>query len=539
MGRFGLARGIVSVEFRAPRLTETCVGIILKRKPLTLLVPQHAAQMVEDEPGLVVLIDGVQFGAVMAVPESHLTDDHLVILRLSKPQESMRELKPIPRLPRVAWRVSPGDPVAVVSRLPGQDASTTQRGKAISVSTDLDGGTVITDIPVQSGQSGSPIFYKKRLYAVVQGHKRDVGSSGFSAIGIPLTSGALRQLRRIHRIKWRAYLWRAATLALLMAAPLILLLDLGGRNYPVEGVEVLEDQQTIRVHRNAVFPARSSWTFTTQTKIFTTRTFSSDTSDPIDLVAVGSAATTDGNGALYVLNSSGKLLWQYSVPEGECSYEGPDEETFDRFSTTHIYPSDLDLDGKNELIVAFAHQTWYPAKIMVFDIGGSVLAEYWHPGYVRTLVSGLVGEEKSPITVISASNNSLKASWWNPQVIFAFRGLEIEGQGPTPLLGESAGSQIWYWVINNIDPEVFRAKATQLAVVDQNGDGITEIRAQLSDGRFYYFSAAGDVVGTAAGDIYLRDYGDTPFPKLNSIQEYLDGLSVPQDSESSGPETGL
>jgi len=150
-----------------------------------------------------------------------------------------------------------------------------------------------------------------------------------------------------------------------------------------------------------------------------------------------------------------------------------------------------------------------------------------------------VGEEKSPITVISASNNSLKASWWNPQVIFAFRGLEIEGQGPTPLLGESTGSQIWYWVINNIDPEVFRAKATQLAVVDQNGDGITEIRAQLSDGRFYYFSAAGDVVGTAAGDIYLRDYGDTPFPKLNSIQEYLDGLSVPQDSESSGPETGL
>jgi len=77
----------------------------------------------------------------------------------------------------------------------------------------------------------------------------------------------------------------------------------------------------------------------------------------------------------------------------------------------------------------------------------------------------------------------------------------------------------------------------QLAVVDYDGDGISEIRASLTDGRFYYFNTAGEIVGTSAGDIYHRDYGNTPFPELRTVQDQLDYLdSLPQESANTPSE---
>ena len=75
-------------------------------------------------------------------------------------------------------------------------------------------------------------------------------------------------------------------------------------------------------------------------------------------------------------------------------------------------------------------------------------------------------------------------------MIFAFRGLDISGRGPEPEFGESKSSHIWYWVITDMDPKVYRAKAISLAFVDYNADQTTEIRARLTDGRFYYFNSS-------------------------------------------------
>jgi hypothetical protein len=141
--------------------------------------------------------------------------------------------------------------------------------------------------------------------------------------------------------------------------------------------------------------------------------------------------------------------------------------------------------------------------------------------------------------VISASNNSLQSSWWNPQVIFAFRGVDINGRGPEPEFGNSEGSQLWYWVIQNLDAEVLRAKAYDLTFVDYDADGITEIRASLTDGRFYYFDTAGEIDGTSAGDKYHRDFGNTPFPDLMTVEDQLDYLeSIQQDASDLPDENG-
>lgn len=408
-------------------------------------------------------------------------------------------------------------------------------GQATAINTDLDGSSVETDISIRQGQSGSPILREGRLYGVVQGQKYQP-ESGNAVVGIPLNLGALKQLRQLQQVTWKRFLVCALSIVCIAALPPALFLIMGSRGYPIEGVEVLDDGRTAVIHRNAVFPARSSWTYLSPTKIFTIEPIATSVLGPADVIAIGCSAREEGNGALAVLNSSGRLLWTYSIPEGECIYPANDE-AYDWFSVAHIYRSDLDIDGVNELIVAFAHMTWRPAKLMVFELDGTILAEYWHPGYVRTIVSGPVGEGGVPLTVISASNNSFKSSWWNPQAIFAFRGLDISGRGPEPEFGNSEGSQLWYWVVTNLDLEVLRAKVPQLAVVDYDGDGISEIRASLTDGRFYYFNTAGEIVGTSAGDIYYRDYGNTPFPELRTVQDQLDYLdSLPQEPSSTPSE---
>ena len=515
------ATGIVGIEFRSPTYTETCIGILVKSRPFIVIIPQHAAQLIEDGVAETTLVDGVAFKDAEVLPDAHLSGVHLTVLRLTNP-DKQQKWTPLAILPRKMHPLTPGTPLSIVTKDSCAGEAEVRKGQAVSISTDLDGSSVETDIPIKPGQSGSPILRQGRLCGIVQGQKRQE-ESGNAAIGIPLNLAALKQLRQLGQVKWKRSLVRALSIICIAALPLLLFLLMGTRSYPIEGVEILDDERTVLVHRNAIFPARDSWPYLANTRVFTVEPVASSVLGQADYIAIGTRAQPEGNGALTVLDSSGALLWTYSIPEGECIYQGGDE-SYDWFSATHICPSDLDLDGENELIVAFAHMTWRPAKLMVFKLDGTILAEYWHPGYVRTILSGIIEEGDLPITVISASNNSLQSSWWNPEVVFAFRGLEISGRGPEPEFGNSGSSHLWYWVITNLDSEVFRAKATRLSFVDYNGGGNTAIRVDLTDGRFCYFNRLGETIGTTAGDIYRRDYGNTPFPDLMTVENQLDYL---------------
>jgi len=130
-----------------------------------------------------------------------------------------------------------------------------------------------------------------------------------------------------------------------------------------------------------------------------------------------------------MLNSNGNILWTHSVPDGECIYS-TDEQVYNGFLVDGIYTSDLDQGGDTELLVVFVHNNFFPCKLVVLSMVGDILAEHWHPGYIRTIATGKVGESEDILVVVSASNNALKTEFWNPQTIFAFRGLDIAGYAP-------------------------------------------------------------------------------------------------------------
>jgi hypothetical protein len=163
---------------------------------------------------------------------------------------------------------------------------------------------------------------------------------------------------------------------------------------------------------------------------------------------------------------------------------------------------------------------------------GEILAEFWHPGYIRTIVTGKVGVSDDVFVVVSASNNAIKNEWWNPQTLFAFRGLDISGQAP-PYTGSSGSPsalapshELWTWVIVNEDPENTRARCTDFNLVDLDGDGLREIQVPLSDGRFYALNESGDVVGVELGDRYVQAFPNSSPPPLVELWEYIEQVNA-------------
>lgn len=145
---------------------------------------------------------------------------------------------------------------------------------------------------------------------------------------------------------------------------------------------------------------------------------------------------------------------------------------------------------------------------------------------------------------VSAGDNALKTAWWSPQTLFAFSGLDIAGQA-LPYPDSSGGrestnraAELWYRVIDNVDPEVNRAKCCRIDVVDSDGIGSAETRAALSDGRFYHHDMHGTELRVDVGDQFLKGFPHTAPPPLTELplRWRLGGVATPKPADRT---TGL
>jgi hypothetical protein len=503
------------------------IGIVVAQRPLTLLVPSHLIELIEQERSCEIQVNGITYTNPTILAAPALQRDYLSVLQF--PKERQRELSSA-QLPKQGIQLIPGQSVTL-QRLPTETNTT---GTVIDVREQGDGSSVITDITVSRGDSGSPLLVSGKLAAICQGMVDSEGSG--SAIAVPLSDEGLAELKKLRRK------YRVSVISTLIASFLAVVLALGGfaiyssNSFTLAGIEVAEEGGFVTARNAQSLTLIPTWTRSFRTPIRHSLAFSTDTLGEPNRVAVGTLYQEGLNGQLIVLDSLGRDLWSYEIPPGECIYSSS-VETYDGFFPIIIYPADLDLDGKNELLVVFVHDHFYPCKLVAFSLAGELLAEYWHPGYIRTLSVGQVGEIEEPFVVISASNNRIRTDWWNPQTLFAFNGLDISGQAPpyTGKNGDTAAlapaNESWYWVIENIDPELLRAKCKSFDIVDFDGDGNNEVRAPLTDGRFYYLDELGSILSVDRSDSYLREFPNIPPPPLVEINEYIHRI------ESDAPST--
>ena len=513
---------IARVTIEAENCQDSGVGIVIARRPLTLLVPSHLIELVEQGKPHEIHINGVPHERARILPTPALQRDYLSVIQF--PKKSSQVLSST-QLPKRSLSLVPGQSVS----LQRATSEPNTLGTVIDVREQGNGSSIITDIEVATGDSGSPLLVAGKLAAICQGMIQHEGAG--NAVAVPLTRDSLAELRqasRRYRINVFGLLISALLAALLCFASFAIY---SANSFSLAGIEVSEDGSMVTATNAQQVTLNRSWTTSFNSPIRRSLALASSTDGHLDRVAIGTQVEMDVNGAFTLLNSKGHPLWSYSVPDGECIYS-TGTETYNTFVPDGIYTSDLDQDGETELLVVFVHNHFFPCKLVVFSMDGEILSEFWHPGYIRTIATGKVGASGDVFVVVSASNNRLATDWWNPQTLFAFRGLDISGQAP-PYTGTSGSPsalapshELWTWVIVNIDSMLLRAKCTDFHIVDINGDGLNDIQAVLSDGRFYNLCESGEVLSVDFGDLYAEMFPGGSVPPLVELWDYIERTEV-------------
>lgn len=509
---------VVRVVVQAANCQDSGIGIVIARHPLTLLVPSHVIELVSEGRSKGIQINGVNYENAKILPAQALQRDHLSVLQF--PKRTHRDLSPA-HLPKRGLLFTPGQPISL-QRVSSESSAS---GRVVDVREHGQGKSIITDIEVSTGDSGSPLLVSGKLAAICQGMIQNEGSG--NAVAVPLSSDSLAELKRVGRRH------RVSVVGTLLAIFMTAFLSLVGfalyssTSFTLAGVEVSQDGNSVTATNAQAITLHSSWTKPFYPTIRESLALASKTGGNLDRVAIGTNCGDDVGGSFTLLDSRGHQRWSYAVPNGECIYS-TETVAYNNFLVGGIYTADLNQDGHTELLVTFMHDHFFPCKLVVFSMAGDILAEFWHPGYIRTIVASKVAESDDILVIASASNNRLKTDFWNPQTLFAFRGLDISGQAP-PYTGTSGSPselapshELWTWVIVNVDPLLKRAICSSFNIVDTNGDGIDDIQAVLSDGRFYNLSESGEVLSVDWGDRYDEMFPDGPVPALVELWDYIE-----------------
>jgi parallel beta-helix repeat protein len=213
-----IRRASVSISILSEQGEDRGTGIVLHRRPLVLLVAQHVVAALEEDTGVRVQVEGMPCRRVHLVSCEAFERDHVAVVQMANTdiRTAMRAIVPR-RVPR--WAQGKSIRVDCCATADTQ----THEGHVVSVKNRTHGATLLTDVPVHPGDSGSAVLCHRRLVAVCQGMVP--GEQGGTAVAIPLSQETLRRLRRLqHRSMIRRHVPRlsAACLTFVVLGSLLL-----------------------------------------------------------------------------------------------------------------------------------------------------------------------------------------------------------------------------------------------------------------------------------------------------------------------------
>ncbi|MEW5825873.1 MAG: hypothetical protein AB1778_03495 [Candidatus Bipolaricaulota bacterium] len=291
--------------------------------------------------------------------------------------------------------------------------------------------------------------------------------------------------------------------------------------FTISALEPSENRLALTVVNGERPALRSIWVATSATPMVYYTAFcghgTASESRP-DHVVTGTIWGSEDDGAITLYSARGHVLWTYSIPHGECIYNGH-SEAHDGFDVSGLVVHDLDGDGVNEILATFSHHYAHSSKLVILSLNGKVLAEYWHPGRITHIAAGHVGRRTESLVVLTARNVSLTQYVPNriaAEAVFAFSAERISGQGPVYTGRGEAGTELWYRIVADTGLQSHAAIAG-VHLEDIDGDGDNEIRLMLDDGRLYFLNEAGNVVGAATSETWFEAYGQLPIPSLMAL----------------------
>ncbi|MGA9365497.1 MAG: VCBS repeat-containing protein [Bacteroidota bacterium] len=183
----------------------------------------------------------------------------------------------------------------------------------------------------------------------------------------------------------------------------------------------------------------------------------------------------ESKGLVICVENDGTKAWDFQT--GATGVYWPD----DSFNCCDIDVADVDNDGSNEIVSLSQESPWYPQRLCVLSVTGSLEGDYWHPGYGQCdednlIVGDLNGDGVYEI-IVGSHNNDLGGI----EVIYLLEGNNVHGQAP-PYYGTGAahGTEMWYK--QGISNPVQKIEV----VSDRNSDGWKDLKVTLTNSTVIY-----------------------------------------------------
>ena len=151
------------------------------------------------------------------------------------------------------------------------------------------------------------------------------------------------------------------------------------------------------------------------------------------------------------------------------------------FSSDYVFESplvlaDIGKEGKHEVVFVAHHGTWWPSVVGRINAkDGSIISEYWHPGWIKILPE-LVVENGIRKMIGAGYNNAFHRS-----ALMVLDSRRIEGHAPatseyTPL-GIPEATEMFYALLPKTDLDKLGSPRPSVSGIGIDSNGLIEVRS--------------------------------------------------------------
>ncbi len=127
-------------------------------------------------------------------------------------------------------------------------------------------------------------------------------------------------------------------------------------------------------------------------------------------------------GSLFCFSDNGKTLWTFTA--GKVMKYGPEVYTSD-YRIMGFDVSDLDSDGRTEIVIFSTQRHFFPCQLAVLEANGHLRGEYWNAGHISDIAcADINGDGEKEILAVGQNNEHDKGCF------LAFDPTEVGGGSP-------------------------------------------------------------------------------------------------------------
>ena len=231
------------------------------------------------------------------------------------------------------------------------------------------------------------------------------------------------------------------------------------------------------------------------------------------VIGFGSSANKIIDGSILYFDSEGLLKWRF---HDHPKMKFGDEIMDDFYNIAFVLHNDFDGDGEEEIVSVFTNRPWYPCRLIVMDLKGNILEEYWNSGYITWVIFVDVDGDGTDEIVFGGTNND-----YDRAILGVLDYGSIGGHSPqddfnyTPN-GVSPGNQRYYMRFPDVKPTFFSLSENARMSMNQINDlGNGQLDVRVSDGStkvasiFYTMDYEMAVEKVGFSDGFLQNYFKT------------------------------